>query len=467
MRYSEIEEYFSYLDDLERRIWYMISNVNDLMIKNDIRIMSKSLIVSEKRTINIDDAYDYIIENGLDVFSKNNAFLNNILLMGYVTKLDLRPDVTIVERFKKLITFFDKTSSYTIQLIYDNEFKDTFVNNVTKNNLNLGYKPLMEVKDAKWYKYEQVNYLIKNAIVKSDMLDVRDTQVNKTYSLSRANFMPCLSIYDDINNIHMLLGNRVSRYRRMSTTIPEINLYEDNRLNNNYIVNTKIPTTHKKIPLQLQQLSCTSIGSFDNYFNMYGTFGNYLTNYTTRYGIDLKLTNSIYGLDSISIVVNKGLNLDTRKITRNDVVILPETVGNGATISESKGMLGYGSLINTYGTMTSIDEVTIVDNYKSLIDSSLSKNLTSHLEQPYFNFVQVNSFLNAGKLSKTSLIDNTTSTTAINSNYNSEQQEAVQDLDTMNIDLEVSATNRSYEDTVVETDKDQIEVDLTFEIRNK
>jgi hypothetical protein len=107
MRYSEIEEYFSYLDDLERRIWYMISNVNDLMIKNDIRIMSKSLIVSEKRTINIDDTYNYIIENGLSVFSKNNAFLNNILLMEYITILDLRPDVTIMDRFNKLLTFFD------------------------------------------------------------------------------------------------------------------------------------------------------------------------------------------------------------------------------------------------------------------------------------------------------------------------------------------------------------------------
>jgi len=380
LRVGEIVEYFKYANDLERRIWYMMSNVNDLMIKNDIRVMSKFLITSDKLTVNVTDTYNYLLESGLSVFTKNDPLLNNIMLMEYVTKLDLRPDKTILDRFKKLVTFFDKTSSYTIQLIYDSEFKDTFVNNVTKNNLNLGYKPLMEVKDAEWYKYEQVNYLIKSFKMEPDNLSVRRTQVNETYLLTKVGRLSCFSIYDSISRNTLLIGNRLIRPRKMATREPKVNLYEDNKILNTHDIKTMIPSTHKVMPMEVFNLSKDKIGGYNNEFNLYATFDSYMVNYSTRY------KSNSFVLDNGDLTINhKDLDYGISTIQGSSVVINGNEIVTPTLTYTTNVYSRFMSTSRILATNVINDGLSVVTPYTNIIDSKILKEFTVHNITEEFN----------------------------------------------------------------------------------
>ena len=299
IRGGELESYFNYTYGVEKRIWYLISNVNDLMIKNDIRVMSKFLIDSKSITTNVNELYKVINNEGLESFCKNDFLLNNTLLMEHLTKLDLRPTKSVIDRFKKLVTFFNKTTSYTIQLIYDVEFKDVFLTNTTKNNLNLGYKSLIEIKAVEWYKYEQVDYLIKSANMETDLLDVKDQQVNMSYKLSKHGLLPCVSIMDELSNLLMVMGGKYIRSRFYRSTQPYTSGYEDERLENIYSINSSLPKQNVVKPFETKFLDNTTLLPLDNWLSVTSLPPEYFVNYTTRQG------NIDYIIDNRDIDINK------------------------------------------------------------------------------------------------------------------------------------------------------------------
>jgi len=302
LRSGMIKEYFTLINGVERRMWYMISNLDDLMLKNDVRIMSKYLFLTETMTVDVNEVNKYIEDNDLVPFTLDCNLTTMISLLEFITGLDLEPDKSVIDRFKKLIEFFNKTTSYTIQLLYDTEFKHTFVNNVTKTNLNLGYKPLMEVKAAEWYKYEQAEYIIRSYNMEADSLDIKDNQINTVFNISKSVRQQCYMLPDDIIKDVMLMGHSYRRPIPYSTSRLSLTRVNDGGIET--VTNTKsvniVPNVKKELSVSFIEDSVMSTNilisdSPYNRFHDYGTRNGYFTSVLDNN--DMDINNKV--LDSV------------------------------------------------------------------------------------------------------------------------------------------------------------------------
>jgi len=318
--HNDLTDYFNRLYTIEKNIWYLMSNSIDLTIKNDIRIISNHILQNKYINTNVSSIEDYITLNNLSSFTRNNPIDNIVTILDNLISLPIRPFKNIMDRFHKLISFFDKVTSYTIKLTYDSEYKSVFVNNITKANLNLGYKSYIEIKDAIWHKYDEVDYYILNMKIQQDNIKVNKNIDYIKYNIKPIRDFSILTIYDSIMNKGIITGGMYTRMRNYIPGEPYATKYDNDSIdifNNN--INT--PIINKKPYIQTHttldndfynyENNLIAIASLHSYFKYYSTRNINYTSILVR--DDIKVKNEILDIEPMTIL-DKSSYVNTEHI---------------------------------------------------------------------------------------------------------------------------------------------------------
>ena len=173
-----IKFWFSYVNEIEPKSWYLISNLTDVSLKSDISLITNNGFHSEIIDVDRSEVTSYLKSRNLDNFFpkdfNNTPVLHDLLisLLEELTGIDLQPEKIIYEMFNDLKQFFIKTTSYSVILLTDFNFKDDFISNNQKPSVNLDYKPYTEIKDGDF---------VRSNLLPVDMYGIGFTEVKPYY----------------------------------------------------------------------------------------------------------------------------------------------------------------------------------------------------------------------------------------------------------------------------------------------
>jgi len=245
-----LKKYMEAIRGIEIKAWYLLSNITDLTAKNDIRKIVNYLLIQKEYTYTKTDLENNIKDNDLGSFTIDRLLQHTLeRLLLNTTGLITNYLEEVIARFTKVINFFNDTTSYTVNLLMDINFKDTFINNHTLNNVSLSYKSYLEVKQAYYTLLEEADYYITSAGFKDEYLDVnKEDFIVDTIKVDKS---PIYVEYNDIITGIPILGNNLQyqplyRPNLISTDYTNDDVYVgkfDNKLLNNKIeeIKTYIP----------------------------------------------------------------------------------------------------------------------------------------------------------------------------------------------------------------------------------
>jgi len=152
--YNLVSFWFSYLDKIEEKAYYLITNLVDLSLRNDIILMINNGFHREIINVDLENIKTYLEKRNLIDFLPFNNINYSIKklkdLLKSLTGVDLNPEKLILEMYNDLKHFFTKTTSYSVILLTDFNFKDVWISNNLKPSINLDYKPFIDEKDGEW-----------------------------------------------------------------------------------------------------------------------------------------------------------------------------------------------------------------------------------------------------------------------------------------------------------------------------
>jgi len=197
---------------IEKKVWYLISNLVDNTAKKDTILMTNYLFSSNIEEYNITEIEQALDDYGLTSFL--NKFTYSVILEPLLNSIvDIETDSLkeLLERYNKIINIFNKDTSYTVQLLMDIDFSDTKVINACKNNINLGYKAYLEIKDAEYKIYEEADYDVLN---KTYTIDDRLSINTSLNILTTKPFgpMPLFAREETINTSYDVFGSLSRNY---------------------------------------------------------------------------------------------------------------------------------------------------------------------------------------------------------------------------------------------------------------
>ena len=204
---NTLTEYINSVINVEEKIWFTICNSIDNTLKNDIKTMSNSIFSSFIEEYDINVLQSKIENYGFDSFL--NKFTYKIVLESLMSAaVDIETDSlkSLLNRYKKIINIFDKNTSYTVQLLLNINFSDTYTVNANRNNMNLAYKSYLEIKDAEYKIYEEANYSITSTTENTNNdMDVKN--ITNLVSSKPSGYMPIMTAYDSVKTGFYLFGN--------------------------------------------------------------------------------------------------------------------------------------------------------------------------------------------------------------------------------------------------------------------
>ena len=154
--YALIKKWFTQLKDLEPKTWYLISNITDTTIRTDTISIINQCFKTDLINVNIDTLEKELVTKGIDDFYEFESTIQETLtyFLESLSGVDLEPYNKILELYDLTKGFFTRTTSYSIILLTDYNFKDVINTNDIKNSVNLGYKPMIEPKKGYWERSE-------------------------------------------------------------------------------------------------------------------------------------------------------------------------------------------------------------------------------------------------------------------------------------------------------------------------
>jgi len=199
---DDLTDYINSVILIYKKIWTLMSNVVDNTAKTDIMTLTDFIFTPYIEEYNIDTlerklkSYEYdslLNEKTHDIIFEN--------LIYSIVDIEYNSLKELIENYKKVINIFDKNTSYTVQLLMDINHAKTYVANSGHNNINLGYKSYLEVKDAMFTTIDIVGdqiYPITNLYQRNDN-EITYIDKNITQSFPTGN-MPILWRDDTIND---------------------------------------------------------------------------------------------------------------------------------------------------------------------------------------------------------------------------------------------------------------------------
>jgi len=181
--YTLITKWFAQLKDLEPKTWYLVSNITDTTIKTDTISIINQCFKTDLINVNINTLEKELTTKGIDDFYEFESTIQETLtyFLESLSGVELEPYKKILELYDLTKGFFTRTTSYSIILLTDYNFKDVINTNKLKNSVNLGYKPMIEPKKGYWERSEHWPADMYGSLYK-DHLDINKTNGSKLIS---------------------------------------------------------------------------------------------------------------------------------------------------------------------------------------------------------------------------------------------------------------------------------------------
>ena len=389
---DNLKTYLKSINDISKKAWYLISNSTDNTLKNDIKQIVTNIHHVEKFTYDINYIVDYV-ENGKlsNFFTNDQLYLKNIFkLIETISNITMFPIENLEKRFKRIIQFFNKTTSYTINLIMDLNFGDIYESNHSINSINLGYKSYLEVKDADWDLMDEANYIIRSYGFKDSELDVSIFTKNKI-KISPFGKIPCISKYD-IDKSPDALVYKKFRLQNMKSELYNSGIYDDYNLSYGMV---------ERPILTSRQLQYIKTYSYDN-----GKMINNINTYT----------------------------LPTKPVTKNY-----QTRDNDFGYIHDDNRVFYNH--NTINTNIKGSMQNIISNNKDSIDINNTNIIKKHYDIPYKTTGGKSHILSGDSITS---VDETIFTTIDKINYISTETVASDDIQLVNLVNRKKAFLKNY-----------------------
>ena len=154
--YDLIRRWMSEVKEIEPKTWYLVSNITDNTIRTDIISITNQCFKTDLISVDINKIKQELEDREILDFYKfeEKIYETLIYFLEALSGIDLEPYKKILELYGLTKGFFARTTSYSIILLTDYNFKDVVISNNLKNSINLGYKPMIEAKKGKWERHE-------------------------------------------------------------------------------------------------------------------------------------------------------------------------------------------------------------------------------------------------------------------------------------------------------------------------
>jgi len=208
------------------RIWYIISNVDDVVLTADLKYVYEQLfthgsIVSDS-TKSINDLIKEESNREIPI-DRIQAFKTIVHILDHVFDLQVDEVSIIREKFKNYVNFISKFKSYTVQFIHDDDFENTLTPYSTDNVIGQKHAILGGINSAcfKRYMFTEVRHFTKTTPFKDNILHIADdTEVKITTSTKSQ----LVIVRDMISTINQELPLYVNRNRYIQEGSADINI---------------------------------------------------------------------------------------------------------------------------------------------------------------------------------------------------------------------------------------------------
>ena len=166
--------------EIEKRGWLVISNIIDNTIRTDIEFILEKMFITQTYAYNKDTVTNYLTDNNLLSFVSNtNVKLLNDLL-SKISNIYIDDTVNILEKYNKIKHFFNNVTSYTVNLLINNTFTDKYNINNVGGNVNIGYKPFIDIKSIDYDMYEELEVVLRDLPLNDDNIVTYNPEQNYT-----------------------------------------------------------------------------------------------------------------------------------------------------------------------------------------------------------------------------------------------------------------------------------------------
>jgi len=147
------------------KIWYYITNTNDIVISSDLKKVFnnfiKSYTIDEDNTKNLRELIDLHVGVGFTI-TKELANTTLINLCKDIFNIDVDIYLTIDNTFKKYVNFVNKFKSYTVQFLYDKSYLKTAF--TYSNSIDIGqqHRTIGNVYNAYFRKNENIHTVLNS-----------------------------------------------------------------------------------------------------------------------------------------------------------------------------------------------------------------------------------------------------------------------------------------------------------------
>jgi len=170
--------YLTAIRGLDAKIWFTMSNIVDNTAKTDISTISNILLNNRERFFNIDTIISELNNNSLNNFTLDYSLDILIDIVEKISNIPVDDTKLILDKMFHIRSFFNKTTSYTIDLIIDNTFINKEIINSDNIDINLGYKPFIQINNISFKLYEELNFYILSSGFIDQELNIYNPELN-------------------------------------------------------------------------------------------------------------------------------------------------------------------------------------------------------------------------------------------------------------------------------------------------
>jgi len=199
---------------LDLRAWFALSNIVDNTAKTDIKYMISNILTNKEFTYNTVNITSYLNSHKLSGFLSNVTIASLSDLLTKSTGLEVDSTKILVDKFNKVINFFDNLTSYTVDLTMDNEYLDKVIANSTSSGISMGYKPFLDIKGTSIKFYEELDTYIEATGFLDTVLDYTLNNAMITSVKDITNTLPCLVSPDSIQPILTFTSSKLLRGKK-------------------------------------------------------------------------------------------------------------------------------------------------------------------------------------------------------------------------------------------------------------
>ena len=189
--------YLSAVRGMDAKVWFALSNIVDNTAKVDISTISSLLFNNRELSFNIDNIILELKNNSLDAFINNFGLDILTDLIEKISGIPVDETKLIKNKMFHMRSFFNKTTSYTIDLIIDDNFIKKEIINSGEIDVNLGYKPFIQINDISFKLYEELNmYIISSGFIDQEVT-IYNPNINTVDTTGYTKSLPLMTNYNN------------------------------------------------------------------------------------------------------------------------------------------------------------------------------------------------------------------------------------------------------------------------------